>query len=67
MGAYSGKIFEYKCNGIFAVEFYFLPTASLWDLHFLRKLILIRLQFLPAVGNTTWPWVYMEHKLGGDK
>jgi hypothetical protein len=44
MGAYTGKIFEYKCNGIFAVE-----------------------QFLPAVGNTTWPWVYMEHKLGGDK
>ncbi len=41
---------------------------------FLRKLVIIRLQFCPAVGNTACgggeggkPWVYMEQELGGDK
>jgi hypothetical protein len=58
----------------FAVELYFTPTASLLDMHFLRKLVIIRLQFCPAVGNTASggegggrPWVYMQHELGGDK
>jgi hypothetical protein len=59
---------------IFAVQCYFPWTVLLFDMPLLRKLVIIRLQFCPAVGNTACgggergkPWVYMEHELGGDK